>query len=374
MINPLIRFLKEVSPYMAHANQNVLFLAVLPSYRSECIEIVRGVATDDVRLFVSEAHLDPSVKTGIPIDWFTRVSLIRLFGRRAFIQIIPTLEPILAKSLILDLNPRSLTSWFLLVVRRMLRRRTLVWGHINPQRGSSAKTVSLRLAMRKLSSGTICYTYSDRKSALTSLPNSPVWVAPNSLYKAAAIRCGTKVANRSNILYVGRFEPAKKVPLLVRAFAMAMKAKPELRLVLVGGGSEETILKKLVQSLDIEKYVHFAGWIDQPNILEGFYDLAFCTVSPGFAGLGLTQSLGFGVPVVVADEEPHSPEIELADSGGVSWFSSDSSTSLSAALLEQWESREHVPVDELSAHVRSFYSAESMARGLSNALNNVPGN
>ena len=71
----------------------------------------------------------------------------------------------------------------------------------------------------------------------------------------------------------------------------------------------------LVEELGIGDKVNFAGWIDNPDSLRQFYSKAFCSASPAFAGLGLTQSLGFGVPMVVADDEPHSPEIELESTG-----------------------------------------------------------
>ena len=142
---------------------------------------------------------------------------------------------------------------------------------------------------------------------LADLPTGAVWVAPNSLYPLELMvpPDDARSWQRNSVLYVGRFEPAKKVDLLVRGFALAAASIPELRLTLVGGGSERSKLEDLVNQLGIEEKVNFAGWIDEPEVLKTHYGSAIATTSTGFAGLGLTQSLGFGVPMIVAkDEQP----------------------------------------------------------------------
>lgn len=48
---------------------------------------------------------------------------------------------------------------------------------------------------------------------------------------------------------------------------------------------------------------------------EDIYDVyanALVSVSPGYVGLSLTQSLSFGVPMLIAIDEAHVPEIDAA--------------------------------------------------------------
>lgn len=349
--------------------QFVLYLAVLPAYRTYTIRLLKQSMGPALDIYVAQAHLDPTVTTGIAPDLYTEVPITRL-GRRAFLQTGSWIPAILADTTVVDLNPRSLTAWLLLVARRVLRKRTLTWGHVSPQAGADARTAPLRRSMRRLSSGTISYTYSDQIKARRELPRDPVWVAPNAIYPRHAIRPLASKSLRSSFLYVGRFEPAKKVELLVRGFARLPKGGYTLRLVLIGNGSESDALKALVHELGIEPLVDFPGWISEPAELEPFYADAICSVSPGFAGLGLTQSLGFGVPSVVARDEPHSPEIELASTGAVRWFASDDSEDLARALAFSISERSSLPLVSVSEHVASTYSAESMAAGLENALRN----
>lgn len=357
------------------AAKYVLYLAVLPKYRTECIKILHDQLGADLGIFVSDAHLDESVRSGIPDHLFKRVSIHRILKRRAFIQTGHISKALRAQTCIVDLNPRSVTAWVILLVRGVLLRRTLVWGHIHPQAGPQSKTAFLRLMMRRLASGTISYTYQDAEKARADLPGKLVWVAPNSLYRAEVIQpaSSSSSSERNELTYVGRFAPAKKVDLLVRAFAKAAASSPEMRLRLIGGGATEPELRQLAQDLGVSDRVDFSGWIDELEALRPYYESSFCTASPGFAGLGLTQSLGFGVPMIVADDEPHSPEIELAAVGGVEFFASDSTEAMAAGILRMWEKKRSVPLSDISEYVRARYSAEAMAGGLEFALINAPG-
>lgn len=350
-----------------------MYLAVLPSYRQSCMELLLAGFPGRLDLYVSESHLDSSVKSGVQLPHLQYVSMRRLMGNKVFLQSGHLMQALRTDDLVVDLNPRSLTAWLLLVVRRALRRRTLVWGHLYPRSGSGSKTASARRAMRRLSSGTITYTYSDQAAAEREIPGQPVWAATNALYRAHDIQpVGPSDADaRTDVLYVGRFEDAKKVPLLLESFAHAVRQQPKLRLRLVGGGSKESHLQHRAHELGIADKVIFEGWVDDVDRLKSVYKRAVCAVSPGFAGLGLTQCLGFGVPMVVSEDEPHAPEIELADTGGVIWVETDSVASMAHGLLVAWGRRGELPLNRVSDYVRVHYSAETMARGLHHALEDV---
>ena len=343
----------------------VLHLAVLPTYRSACIAIVRNELGPKLGLFVSAEHLDRSVKTGISRNEYTQVPMLRL-GRFAFVQFGGWVPASRAAVTILDLNPRSLSAWLLITIRRLLRRRTRVWGHMFPQQGPGASTARLRSWMRSLTDGTVSYTYSEAEAMRKQ--GVRTWTAPNALYAANQIHPSPLPQERTDVLYVGRFSSAKKVDLLVRGFREAVDRDASARLTLVGDGVDGPKLRQLVHSLGLDGIVTFTGWINDIDQLRELYGRAFCSASPGFAGLGLTQSLGFGVPQLVARDEPHSPEIELARDGAVTWFESDSPSSLADAILQRLTTADQLPLTNLSQKIRDQYSAEAMAAGLLDAL------
>ncbi len=58
------------------------------------------------------------------------------------------------------------------------------------------------------------------------------------------------------------------------------------------------------------------------------------TIAPGSVGLFLVQSLSFGVPMLIAKNEPHGPELELSKTQNVLFFRSDDISDLAAKLLD----------------------------------------
>jgi glycosyltransferase involved in cell wall biosynthesis len=222
--------------------------------------------------------------------------------------------------------------------------------------------------MRNLADGVILYTYTQQEMLASEDPSIPSWVAANSLYPREFIAPAGGSGSRNTVMYVGRLAPAKKVDLLVRGFALAKQKVPHLRLRLVGDGTERQALVDLIEELGLSESVELTGWVSSASQLADLYRDTICTTSTGFAGLGLTQSLGFGVPQVVARGEAHSPEIELADTGGVMWFEKDSPQDLSRCIVELSKRPDTVPDPSLSQAVRQRYSAEVMAAGLHCAL------
>lgn len=381
---------------------DALYLAVLPFYRQECARVLVDTPDQTVRLLAGDRHVDPTIRTGIDRSLYTPVRNIVL-GNRVLLQLGGWHTALTARSAVLDLNPRSVTAWSLLLARRALGRRTLVWGHLHPRAGAASRTAVLRRSMRRLASGTVLYGYDGVPPARTELPGGPLWVAPNSLYRAADMQVGLPAVHTpdalaepySIVLYVGRLVAEKKVDLLIRGYRASSLHKRRVQLVIVGEGSERENLEFLAAELDIALHVTFLGQIAGVDELRAHYAHALCSVSPGYVGLSLTQSLGFGVPMLVSRDEPHSPEIELARLGGVTYFDTDSASALAAALDTALAATCHSfpttagvgelraepqtePVDDssarvaLAAAVRDSYSAEAMAAGILAALNNTP--
>lgn len=350
--------------------ENILYLAVLPFYRQACMESLR-VELPNVMAFAGERHIDPTIRTGISEDLYSRVTN-RVFAGRVLVQTGNLQPAIRATNTIVDLNPRSVTAWVVLLVRRMLRRRTLVWGHLHPRMGASSPTASLRRVMRILSSGTVLYGYDSVLPARKELPRGNVWVAPNALYAGSELGSTSDDGPYTKIVYVGRLVRDKKVHLLVEGFAASGLAAEECQLVLVGDGHERTHLEKRAEELGISQHVVFTGHVADVGKLRMIYRNAICAVSPGYAGLSLTQSLGFGVPVAVSRDELHAPEIELARFDHLTWFQTDSIEDMALAFQSFPRSGQRVQRKAVSDAVAAAYSAEAMSSGLAMAFKGKP--
>ncbi|MEP6463251.1 MAG: glycosyltransferase, partial [Frankiaceae bacterium] len=310
-----------------------LYTAVLPPYRQACLEILIAKLGPEWTAYAGDRHLDPTVRSAGNVGLYVPILNVTLLGRRVLLQWGHWEVALRVDTAILDLNPRSISTWLLLLMRRLLRRRTLLWGHLHPRAGAGARSAGFRTWMRRLADGCIVYSYADAESVRAKFPSEPVWVAPNALYRSAEMGVVPGQV-RDTYLYVGRLEPMKKPELLLAAFAQLAESHPDRHLVFVGGGASTEQLQATVESLGLQRQVSFLGVVHSLGDLRALYSRAICSVSPGYAGLSLTQSLCFGAPMVVAESEPHAPEIELTVTGDVTFFRSDSTEELAATLLD----------------------------------------
>lgn len=103
-----------------------------------------------------------------------------------------------------------------------------------------------------------------------------------------------------NLLAVGNLNTEKGFDLLLQAFELAISAKPDLSLSLVGTGPEEASLKELARSLRIENRVDFLGTLphdDLPNLYRSAGILCLTSQREGCPNV-VMEALACGTPVV----------------------------------------------------------------------------
>jgi len=110
--------------------------------------------------------------------------------------------------------------------------------------------------------------------------------------------------NESNQLTIGTIKGLEKVygiDILIKAFKIILDRKKEqynLKLLIVGGGSEEINLKKLVSSLELDNFIKFTGKIDYERIVEYHNQIDI------FVALSLSESFGVAVIEASSCEKP----------------------------------------------------------------------
>jgi len=72
--------------------------------------------------------------------------------------------------------------------------------------------------------------------------------------------------------FIGSFYAYEGLDLLVEALPMLCQAVPDVRLLLVGGGPQEALLRKLVHSRSLDNMVHFIGRVPHDQV-QTYYNL-----------------------------------------------------------------------------------------------------
>lgn len=344
----------------------VLVQTSIGDYRQAVIDLLCARLGDDFKIFAGDEYFDPSTRTRIVCPKnLTPIRNTFLLDRRLLFQSGMFRDAIRARAAILELNPRILSVWVILFVRKLLGRRSVLWGHAWARSGRGARTEPVRHLMRLMADVILLYTESQKKELREKMPRALLIAAPNALYPASKMGLAISPVNPESFIYVGRLVPEKRPVLLLKAFIQALpQLSPRANLIVVGDGPERGELESIINSTGVHDRVSLLGHIADYERLRELYGTALFSVSPGYVGLSITQSFAFGVPMIVADNEPHAPEIEAAvDGENALFFAAGSVSALSDALISvsrcpaEWISRREAIVEAC----RRNYSAEVMA-------------
>ncbi len=347
----------------------VLQQSTFPDYRQETLALLCEHWGNSIQILVGRVSFDPTTQTSITLgDRVRFVDNRYLFSRRLLWQRGVLRSLVTAEVAIVELNPRILSVWLVLVFRKILRRHTVLWGHVWSRSGPTSRTNWLRARMRELADTLLVYTDTQRQELIEIMPDARVIVAPNAMYRYAEIHTSIS-ATPSNIIYVGRLIPSKKPLLLLNAYRMATEhgLSQDCDLVFVGDGPERSSIEDIIKSdPKLREHVAILGHV-QPSSVRDIYSTALVSASPGYVGLSATQSFSFGVPMIIARDEPHAPEVEAARVGFNALFvPSDDCEALASAILtitqdrQQWITKR----EDIARDCASRYTVEKMAQGI----------
>jgi glycosyltransferase involved in cell wall biosynthesis len=230
----------------------VLVQTVVPDYRRPVLEGLRRSLEAHLVIVTGESGFEPTVRLS-SIDADTLIVRNRyLPGRRLLWQRGSVRPAVAAAVSIVELNPRILSTWVLLAIRRLIGRPTLAWGHAWPRSGRTSRTEPIRNLMRRLATDTIVYTHSEAEALAQRTPDQKIHAAPNGLYPASSAIPGTDTRPGRDVIYVGRLIERKKPLLLLEAFAQGLSRLPhDTRLVLVGQGELLPGLRERARALGV---------------------------------------------------------------------------------------------------------------------------
>lgn len=272
-----------------------------------------------------------------------------------------------ADVLVAEFGLRSVSTWKLLASRRRRGLPTILWGHVSGEREASKVIGNWMLGQ---ASGFITYTASEAVEMRKRFGGKPVIAAPNAvLFEHECEFLPAPADEVTDILYSGRLIADKKLDLMIAGWRLAIEQSlvpASARLILIGDGPEAARLQQLAgETAALRERVHFLGKITETAALRQRYRTALATCSPGYVGLAAIQSICFGVPVVVADNEPHSPEIEACREGETAvFFRANDPQDLAAKFglmfrdRQDWLARKQA----INSFARQNYTLDAMVR------------
>ena len=323
-------------------NEFIILQTVTPSYRNNFFDYLSTILKDDFHLYSGDYYFEKSV---ISDSTYSRRKKITnfYFLNRMFLFQFGMWSIIFRKNiLVLEMNPRIISNWIILIIRKILNRKTVLWGHAWPRAGKNSYSDKIRHLMRLLGTTIIVYTKTQQKELQVKMPNKNISFASNSLYRVNEMKTNYSDSSIKNMIYVGRLTRSKKPLLFIKSFHKIYDKLPNnIKLFVVGDGPEKQEILKYIKQNNLHSSIEMFGHIDDYETLRKLYFSSLFSISPGYIGLSVTQSFGFGVPMIVSEYENHSPEIEAVKEGeNAIYFQTDNVESLCEKMYQIYEYRD----------------------------------
>jgi glycosyltransferase involved in cell wall biosynthesis len=162
----------------------------------------------------------------------------------------------------------------------------------------------------------ICEATTNNIKGMHSIPARKIVRVYNGAVALRPVARNEQPAKNSfTLVYVGRLVPVKNHVLLLNAFRGAVAAMPDLRLWMVGDGSERSMLERLAAELGIAGKVTF--WGQQLDVAPYFSAADAFIMSSKSEGLpiSLLQAFSLGLPAIVNDVGGMAEVVRLAHAG-----------------------------------------------------------
>lgn len=297
---------------------------VIPAYRVPFLNDLADHLEIDLHVFSGLPKKHEMIKIASDQSRFdhTLTDNLQIFDKRLFLSFQPgltrwlhTLQP---EVVILEANPRYLSSWQALNWLHNRQIANLGWGLGVPQRAGKMLPVQKIIRSKFLLkfNGMIAYSATGKQQYIQmGFPPEKVFVAPNATAPRPAgsvpLRSVTNDSGKLIVLFVGRLQERKKIDLLIHACAQIPETlQPELWIV-----GEGSIMPDLIQlaSSTYPRTRFFGGVYGEE--LETLFQKANLFVLPGTGGLAIQQAMAAGLPVIVAEGDGSQSNLVTAETG-----------------------------------------------------------
>jgi glycosyltransferase involved in cell wall biosynthesis len=135
------------------------------------------------------------------------------------------------------------------------------------------------------------------------------------------------------LLYAGRIAEEKNLPFLIQAYKKIIDQYPKVHLLIVGDGPDKGKIEKEVKSLELEKNVTFAGFLDREEITKvyGAIDIFTFPSKTETQGIVVAEAMAGGNPAIAVNEMGPT---EIIEDGKNGYLVPDNETVFAEKVLE----------------------------------------
>ncbi len=172
---------------------------------------------------------------------------------------------------------------------------------------------------------------------------------------------------------IGHFAPIKGHDVFVRAAAIVLQKRENIRFIIVGedksqSGNNRRELEDLIEQFDLKSKIELAGWTDDVRPFLQKFDLFVSTARAEAFGLVIVEAMLGGLPIVATRSEGATEIIEDGASGVL--VPNEDAEFLAKAILELFENKnererlskngrqrveEHFSLERMVAKTEEFY-------------------
>jgi glycosyltransferase involved in cell wall biosynthesis len=293
---------------------------VLPTYRTPFFNLLSESCQGGLSLMAGSPRPEEGIMEAGSLEkgHFSAVRNIH-FSKPSFstylcwqVGVVRWLEHWKPDILIVEANPRILSTRQAIIWMHQRRRPVLGWGLGVPRAGSVGEN-QFRVRFLRSLDGVI--SYSNRgTSEYQNLGLENVFTAYNAVSRKplkAPLDRPLSYIDKPRVLFVGRLQERKRLDLLLQA-CRDLPARLQPILTIIGDGPAKVELENL--ALIEYPDAIFVG-AKHGESLNPYYEWADLFVLPGTGGLAVQQAMAYGLPIVVAQGDGTQDDLVRPENG-----------------------------------------------------------
>lgn len=160
----------------------------------------------------------------------------------------------------------------------------------------------------------------------------------------------------NNLIAVGRLEKEKCFTDLIDVIAKAVKKNKNLKLTIIGDGSQRAIIENKIKELKLDKNIKITGFISQEEIKK-YYEKASLLINTSYEesfGLVLLEAASYGIPSLAFSSALGAVEIIGKNFGKI--IDNRDLNKMSKAIVDYTKGSLIFNYDEIRKHAKNYYT------------------